>query len=149
MTVPDTGQPAAYWTGLAYQSLIAFTRARQAEHGFSQPQFWLLRNLSRHDISPHGHAMTISELREAMRTYLRPEDDLAAEASTLTERGWLAREPGDRYRLTEAGEQARRDLQQHTPAILARIHEGISDADYATTLRVLHRMIVNTGGALP
>ena len=30
-------QPAAYWTGVAYESLIAFTRARQAELGFTQP----------------------------------------------------------------------------------------------------------------
>lgn len=38
------GQPAAYWTGVAYEALIAFTRARQAELGFTQPGFWLLRN---------------------------------------------------------------------------------------------------------
>ncbi|OSZ57026.1 transposase, partial [Streptomyces pharetrae CZA14] len=38
-------------------------------------------------------------------------------------------------------------LKQHAPAIRARIHEGIEDADYVTALRVLQRMIRNTSGA--
>ncbi|KUL36835.1 transposase [Streptomyces sp. NRRL F-4489] len=138
-------QPAAYWTGLAYEALIAFTRARQAELGFTQPQFWLLRNLSKNDISPDGHGMTIPELRDAMSTYLRPEDDLAAEAEVLLERGWLTRDGDGRLWLTEAGEEARVGLKQHGPAIRDRIHHGIDDADYVTTLKVLQQMIRNTG----
>lgn len=31
------GYPAAYWTGVAYESLIAYTRARQAEKGYPSP----------------------------------------------------------------------------------------------------------------
>ncbi|MGW0189171.1 MarR family transcriptional regulator [Streptomyces sp. NPDC003362] len=140
-------QPAAYWTGLAYESLIAFTRARQAELGYTQPQFWLLRNLSRDDLSPDGRGMTVPELRQAMASYLRPEDDLAAEAEVLLERGWLSRDADGRWWLTEAGEAARVDLKQHAPAIRARIHEGVDDADYVTALKVLQRMIHNTSQA--
>lgn len=140
------GQPAAYWTGLAYEALIAFTRARQAELGFTQPGFWLLRNLSRHDISPDGRGMTVPELERAMSSYLRSEDDLEAEAAVLLERGWLTRDGEGRLWITEAGEEARLSLKQHAPAIRERIHEGIDDADYVTTLRVLQRMIRNTGG---
>lgn len=66
------GRPAAYWTGVAYEALIAFTRARQAEKGYTQPQFWLLRNLSKNDISPDGTGMTVPELQAAMASYLRP-----------------------------------------------------------------------------
>lgn len=29
-------QPAAYWTGVAYEALIAITRARQLEKGYTQ-----------------------------------------------------------------------------------------------------------------
>ncbi|MEV5315142.1 MarR family transcriptional regulator [Streptomyces sp. NPDC052610] len=140
-------QPAAYWTGLAYESLIAFTRARQAELGYTQPQFWLLRNLSREDLSPDGRGMTVPELRQAMASYLRPEDDLAAEAEVLLERGWLSRDADGRWWLTEAGEAARIDLKQHAPAIRARIHEGVDDADYVTAMKVLQRMIHNTSQA--
>jgi hypothetical protein len=139
------GQPAAYWTGVAYQALIAFTRARQAEAGFTQPQFWLLRNLSANDLSPDGSARTVAELEEAMSTYLRPEDDLAAEAAALERRGWLTRD-GDRWAITGAGEAARLDMKTAGPAIRARIHEGIPDADYVIALKVLRRMIANVGG---
>ncbi|WNI27197.1 MarR family transcriptional regulator [Streptomyces sp. ITFR-16] len=141
-------QPAAYWTGVAYEALIAFTRARQAELGFSQPQFWLLRNLSENDLSPDGRGRTVSELREAMESYLRAEDDLAAEADVLVERGWLRRDGEGRVWITSAGEDARVGLKAHAPAIRARIHEGIDDADYVTALKVLQRMILNTGGSL-
>ncbi|WP_214413279.1 MarR family winged helix-turn-helix transcriptional regulator [Sphaerisporangium fuscum] len=139
-------QPAAYWTGAAYEALISFTRARQAELGFTQPQFWLLRNLSKNDISPDGHGMTIPELQQAMSSYIRPEDDLQAEAEVLLERGWLTRDSEGRLWITESGEEARVRLKQHAPAIRARIHEGIDDADYVTTVKVLQQMIRNTSG---
>ncbi|WP_329095777.1 MarR family winged helix-turn-helix transcriptional regulator [Actinomadura citrea] len=142
-------QPAAYWTGVAYEALIAFTRARQAELGFTQPQFWLLRNLSKHDLSPDGHGMTVPELRQAMTSYLRPEDDLEAEAKFLLEHGRLTRDGEGRLWITEAGEEARTALKRHAPEIRARIHQGIDDADYVTTLKVLQRMIQNTTPTAP
>ncbi|MEV7550725.1 MarR family winged helix-turn-helix transcriptional regulator [Amycolatopsis sp. NPDC089917] len=140
------GQPAAYWTGVAYEALIAYTRARQAEKGYTQPQFWLLRNLSANDISPDGQGMTLAELGAAMVSYIRPEDDLAAEAEVLLERGWLTRDTANRLWLTEEGEQARVDLARNAPAIRAVLHEGIDDADYVTTVKVLQRLIRNAGG---
>jgi hypothetical protein len=140
-------QPAAYWTGVAYEALIAFTRARQAEHGFTQPQFWLLRNLSKNDLSLDGHGMTVPELQQAMSSYLRPEDDLSAEAEVLLEHGRLTRDSEGRLWITEAGDAARADFKQHAPAIRAHIHQGIDDADYVTTLKVLQQMIRNAGGA--
>ncbi|BEL07026.1 hypothetical protein Q0Z83_052170 [Actinoplanes sichuanensis] len=139
------GQPAAYWTGVAYEALIAFTRARQEEAGFRQPQFWLLRNLSPNDLSPDGAGRTIAQLEAAMSSYLRAEDDLVVEAEALVERGWLTRD-GDRLSITGAGETARLEMKKAGPAIRARIHEGIPDADYVTALKVLHRMIANVGG---
>ncbi|WND39690.1 MarR family winged helix-turn-helix transcriptional regulator [Streptomyces sp. BB1-1-1] len=142
------GQPAAYWTGVAYEALISYARARQAEKGYTQPQFWLLRNLSRNDISPDGEGMTLSELREAMTSYVRPEDDLAAEAEVLLERGWLSRDAEHRLWLTEEGERARVDLARNAPAIRAALHEGIDDADYVTTLKVLRRLIRNAGATV-
>ncbi|MEU3728392.1 MarR family transcriptional regulator [Streptomyces sp. NPDC033538] len=140
-------QPAGYWTGMAYEAVISFIRARQAELGFTQPQFWLLRNLSENDISPDGHGMTIPELQQAMNSYLRPEDDLGAEAEVLLGRGWLTLDAEGRLWITESGEEARAGLGQHTPAIRDHIHRGIDDADYVTTLKVLQQMIRNTAGS--
>ncbi|AUI57654.1 MarR family winged helix-turn-helix transcriptional regulator [Amycolatopsis sp. BJA-103] len=142
------GQPAAYWTGVAYEALIAFTRARQAEKGYTQPQFWLLRNLSANDISSDGRGMTLAELREAMVSYIRPEDDLAVEAEALVERGWVTWDTENRLWLTEEGEQARVDLARNAPAIRAALHEGIEDRDYVTTVKVLQRLIRNAGGTV-
>ncbi|MFE9928489.1 MarR family transcriptional regulator [Streptomyces sp. NPDC005533] len=141
-------QPAAYWTGVAYEALIAYTRAQQTAKGYTQPQFWLLRNLSENDISPDGEGMTLPELREAMASYIRPEDDLAVEAAVLLERGWLTRDAEDRLWLTEEGEQARVDLARNAPAIRAALHEGIPDTDYVTTVKVLHQLIRNAGGTV-
>ncbi|NGO71319.1 MarR family winged helix-turn-helix transcriptional regulator [Streptomyces boncukensis] len=142
-------QPVGYISGLAYEAVISFIRAQQAELGYTQPQYWLLRNLSVNDISPDGHGMTIPELQQAMSAYIRPEDDLKAEADALVERGWLTRDADGRLWITEAGEEFRAGVKQHIPAIRGRIHEGIDDADYATTVRVLTQMIRNTGGTLP
>jgi hypothetical protein len=141
-------QPAAYWTGVAYESLITFTRARHAELGFTQPQFWLLRNLSKNDLLPEGGGLTIPELRQAMSSYLRAEDDLDREAEVLLERGWLIRDGEGRLWITEAGEEGRVSLKQHAPAIRARMHQDIDEADYVTTLKVLRQLIRNTGGSV-
>ncbi|MEU6671678.1 MarR family transcriptional regulator [Streptomyces sp. NPDC046727] len=141
-------QPAAYWTGLAYEAVIAFTRARQAELGFTQPGYWLLRNLSKNDLSADGRGMTVAELQQAMSSYLRPEDDLAAEAEDLLRRGWLTRDGDGRLWITPAGDEARAGLKRHAPAIRDRIHQGIDDADYITTVKVLQQMIRNTGGTV-
>ncbi|WP_415958019.1 MarR family winged helix-turn-helix transcriptional regulator [Streptomyces sp. 021-4] len=153
MTLPQltdaelAAQPAAYWTGVAYEALIAFTRERQAELGFTQPQFWLLRNLSANDLSPDGQGLTVAELQQAMSAYIRFEDDLAAESEVLVERGWLTRDEAGRLWITEAGEAARAELKRHAPGIRDRVHQGIDDADYVTTLKVLRQMIRNTGGS--
>jgi hypothetical protein len=98
------------------------------------------------DISPDGEGMTVSELRKAMSSYIRAEDDLAAEAQVLLERGWLTRDAEHRLWLAEKGEQARVDFARNGPAIRASLHQGISDADYVTTVKVLQRLIRNAGG---
>ncbi|CBG71473.1 MarR family transcriptional regulator [Streptomyces sp. LBUM 1478] len=141
-------QPAAYWTGVAYESLIAYTRARQAEKGHTQPQFWLLRNLSPNDLSPDGGGMTLPELRAAMASYLRPEDDLETESEGLLEQGRLTRDADGRLWLTTAGEQARVEFARNAPAVRAALHEGIDDADYVITVKVLQRLIRNAGGTV-
>ena len=139
-------EPAAYWTRLAYEAVISFTREQQVARGFTQPQYWILRNLSKNDVSPDGQGMTIPALEEAMSAYLREEDDLAAEAAILLDRGWLSRDGEDRMWITEEGERGRVALKGHAPAIRAMIHEGIDDADYVTAVKVLQRLIRNTGG---
>lgn len=138
-------QPVAYWTGVAYEEIIGFIRRQQAGLGFTQPQYWILRHLSKNDISVDGHGMSVPELADATKAYLRPEDDLAADAATMLARGWVTRDDDGRLWITETGDAARADLKTHAPGWRDRIHEGVDDADYATTLKVLQRMMRNVG----
>ncbi|MFE7672701.1 MarR family transcriptional regulator [Streptomyces albidoflavus] len=142
-------QPVPYWTGLAAKATVGFVRRKQAEVGFTQPGFWILRFLSKHDVSEDGQGRTVAELQDAMAHFLLPEDDLAAEAETLLAAGWVTRDGEDRLWITEAGDAARAGLKAHAPAWHAEMHAGISDADYATTLRVLMRFMRNTGAPVP
>jgi DNA-binding MarR family transcriptional regulator len=133
---------------LAYESVIRFIRAEQHKRGFTQPQFWILRHLSPHDLSPDGEGMTLLELNEAMAEYLRPEDDLAEEAERLLSRGLVLRAPDGNLFLTDEGEAARLEWKAHAPEIRALVHEGIDEADYATTIEVLKKLISNTSSPL-
>ena len=143
-----SSEPPAYWTRLAYESVIGFIRAEQGKRGFTQPQFWILRHLSPHDLSEHGHGMTLLQLQEAMAEYIRPEDDLGAEAEVLLGRGQLRRATDGTLFLTDEGEAARLAWKAHAPEIRALVHEGIDDADYATTIKVLKKLISNTRSEL-
>lgn len=142
-------QPAPYWTKLAYEATIGFVRRKQAEVGFTQPRFWMLRFLSANDVSEDGQGRTVEELRSAMVSFLRPEDDLAAEAEVLLASGWVTRDGDGRLWITEAGDAARADLKARAPEWGAEMHAGISEAEYATTLRVLMRLMRNTGATVP
>ncbi|CAM5374793.1 MULTISPECIES: MarR family winged helix-turn-helix transcriptional regulator [Streptomyces] len=142
-------QPAPYWTKLAYEATIGFVRRKQAEAGFTQPRFWILRFLSANDVSEDGQGRTVGELRAAMASFLRPEDDLAAEAEVLLAAGWVTRDGDGRLWITEAGDAARAGLKARAPEWRAELHAGISDADYATALRVLMRLLRNTGATVP
>ncbi|WP_433112229.1 MarR family transcriptional regulator [Micromonospora sp. CA-246542] len=141
----EANQVAAYWTRLAYESIVRFTRDEQAKRGFTQPQFWILRHLSPHDLGPRdGAARTIPQLEHAMTEYIRPEDDLASEVEVLLSRGWIHADDDGNLRLTDAGEAARLQMGQSAPEIRSLIHRGIDDADYVAALTVLHKLIANT-----
>lgn len=137
------GQPAPYWTRLAYESTTAFTRRGLAAIGCTHPQYWLLRHLDTNDLAEDEAGRTTAELEQVMAEYLREEDDLDAESTVLIARGWLVRD-GDRLRITEAGKSARVTIAGRIPAIRTLIHDGIDEADYVTTIKVLQRLIQNT-----
>ncbi|WP_067489732.1 MarR family winged helix-turn-helix transcriptional regulator [Actinomadura hibisca] len=140
----DASQPIGYWSGEAHRRTITFIRAQIVELGLTQPQYWILRNLSRQDLSPDGQGRTVDELVEAMSDYLLPEDDVQLESHDLLARGLLRLDGDDRLWITEAGEAARTRVKRHAPAIRDRIHAGISDEEYTAALAVLQKMIANT-----
>jgi len=141
-----TGQPIGHWTGVAHREIVGRIRDELATLGLSQPQYWLLRNLSPHDLAPNGQGQALPELADRMRSYLWADDDLPAAAADLVDRGLLTRDADARLTVTTAGENARTRVKDRAPALRAHIHDGVTDADYVTTLKVLRRMIANVGG---
>lgn len=136
-------QPIAYWTGVAHREVLAFIRRELAELGLSQPQYWTLRHLSVNDLSPDGKGRTVEELTEEMRDYLAPKDDLVRDTEDLVVRGRLTRDTTGRLTITEPGEATHARVKAHVPALRTRIHAGIDDTDYATTVKVLRRIMRN------
>ena len=149
MTAPQSSdarlakEVAAYWTRLAYESIIAFTWTQQAERGYSQRQFWLQRHLSTQDLAADDEGMTLPELAPAVaelpaRGRRSGVGERHARPTRLAGAGRTAPENSD------LGEQARVTIGSHAPEIRALIHQGIDDADHATTIKVLQRLIRNT-----
>ncbi|GHB22693.1 MarR family winged helix-turn-helix transcriptional regulator [Streptomyces chryseus] len=136
-------QPIAYWTHVAHEKVVAFIRGELAAVGLSQPQYWTLRHLSVDDLSEDGSGRTVEELTEAMRDYLAPQDDLGPDTEDMVVRGLLSRDEAGRLTITEAGVAAHARVKEQVPAVRATIHAGIDDGDYATTVRVLRRMMRN------
>jgi hypothetical protein len=139
-------QPIGYWSGAAHRVIIDYIRGQMSVLGLSQPQFWMLRNLSANDLSPDGRGLTLAELTSNMRAYLDDNDDLESAAEDLLGRGLVTRDADQRLWITETGKQEHARVKEQAPVVRARIHDGIDDADYVTTLQVLRRMIDNVGG---
>ncbi|NUU22352.1 MAG: winged helix-turn-helix transcriptional regulator [Streptomycetaceae bacterium] len=141
-------EPVGYWTGVAHREVIAYIRGQMAAQGLTQPQYWILRYLSTHDLASNESGRTVAELADGMRSFTLYGDDLAAEADALVARGWLTRDDDGRLRITADGEAARARVKANAPAVRAVIHDGIDDAEYVAALKVLRRMIRNVGGEL-
>ncbi|WP_344423008.1 MarR family transcriptional regulator [Amycolatopsis minnesotensis] len=97
-----------------------------------------------HTIANGAH--TRAGLETALAPFTRPDDEpLAPLVGDLVNRGWVtAEEP---LQLTGDGERAHAALHEKVFAQRAKITEGISDEELATTLTVLERM-ANTLEAL-
>ncbi|MDI3388705.1 MarR family winged helix-turn-helix transcriptional regulator [Streptomyces sp. B-S-A8] len=130
-------QPIGYWSWAANKAVVDYIRAGLTEVGLTQPQWWVI-NQVRDGARPRDEVFTI------LRGYLDVGDALQPHTDELIDRGLLAGE--ESISLTDTG----RDLLERATArqrkSLARIHEGVPDADFLTTMKVLQRMIHNAGG---
>ncbi|RZQ61935.1 Rid family hydrolase [Amycolatopsis suaedae] len=131
-------QPAGYWTGRAHEAIIQHIDAAQARFGTPQ-QTWMTLNLLARD----GGELSRTALADRIRPFATAGTDSLI--GTLAEQGWIDEHDGT-IRLTEAGHTVRTRVENELPAIRARLHAGISDAEYAQAISVLRRMITNAGG---
>lgn len=123
----------------AGEAIRARTRGALEAIGVTQPQWWVL-----HQLSEHSEGMQRSEMRRIIGGNDFPEAVDAAVDSAV-ERGWI-NDDGTLLRSTPSGtarfEEAaalQRELQKE------RMH-GISEEEFVTTITVLQRTIENVGG---
>ncbi|MGC5037749.1 MarR family transcriptional regulator [Streptomyces sp. DT190] len=134
-------QPIGAWTGQAYRRVVGAIRAQLAVENLTQPHWWTLN---------HAAGAPGTWTRTALTARLTPYDDqntdFEAVYDDLTARGWLTEDATGAMTLTDEGEAARLRARERNLRVHHQTHEGISQADFITTINVLRRMVANLGG---
>ena len=136
---PPSRQPIGFWTVRAGEAIRARTRGALEEIGVMQPEWWVLHQLSRH---PEG-----VERVEVVATIGSNDTPAVIESSidAAIAKGWIHAE-GAQLRLSDAGTERFERAAAVQEALQAERMEGITAEEFATTISVLQRTIVNVGG---
>ncbi|GAB2886045.1 MarR family transcriptional regulator [Streptomyces mayteni] len=134
-------QPIGWWSGAAHRLVVGALREALAVEGLTQPHWWTLN----HAAGEPGR-WTRAALTERLAAYDDRATDFDAVYDDLVARGWLTEEATGGMRLTEDGEAGRRRAGERNRRIHHRTHEGVTEADFVTTVNVLRRMVANHGG---
>ncbi len=137
-----TWQPIGYWSGVAHQAVIKHIRDAMARAGITQPQWWILNQV---EGDPSGR--TREELEERLAHVAGDPYEIYRSVDIMLHQEWLATAEDGRLRLTDAGRAAKARIKERVVGIRAEMHDGITDEEYVAVLKVLRRMIRNTGGA--
>ncbi|MEU6839645.1 MULTISPECIES: MarR family winged helix-turn-helix transcriptional regulator [Streptomyces] len=136
-------QPIGYWSWAAHEATVTHIRSALAEHGLTQPPWWVLNQLEEAGEAGRGRA----ELVTMLSGYLDTGTDGMEEAvDTVLERRLATEDSGSRLRLTPEGRELREKALARVTRASAEIHEGIEEAEFVAALKVLQRMIHNVGG---
>lgn len=134
-------QPVGYWSSATMRAVLGHIRDAMARHDLSQPQWWALNRVDVPDRPTREEVIAqLAHAADGPREIARAVDQLLA-------RGWLATDGDGRLLLTDAGREAKARIRQLVTELRAQIHEGISDEDYVTALKVMRRMIRNIEAA--
>jgi hypothetical protein len=136
---PPASQPIGFWTVRAGEAIRARTRGALTEVGVSQPEWWVLHQLSLHADGAE---------RAAVVETVGPNDTPAGTEAAIDDavaKGWVDAD-GPLLRLTTGG----RERFDTAAAVQAELQEermrGITVEEFATTISVLQRTIANVGG---
>ncbi|OKH66368.1 hypothetical protein EB72_05355 [Mycobacterium sp. SWH-M1] len=136
---PAALQPLGFWTVRAGEAIRARTRGRLAELGVTQPEWWVL-----HQLSMHPSGMEENEIIAIVGPNESDESIVDAIAAGVG-KGWIDR-AGSRVRLTDDGADRFHAAAEVQRQLNDERRQGISDREYATTIEVLQRTITNVGG---
>lgn len=134
-------QPIGYWSWAAHKSVVTHIRTALAELGLSQPQWWILSQLVDH---PEGRPRT--DVVAVLEGYLDVGATLEDEIDAVTARNLVTQDDDKRLRITDEGRALQKTTATRQQALRAEIHADITDEEYVRTLKVLQRVIHNTGG---
>ncbi|MET7370155.1 MarR family winged helix-turn-helix transcriptional regulator [Streptomyces sp. NPDC005566] len=135
-------QPIGYWSWAAHEATVTHIRAALAEHGLTQPPWWVINQLVDADDEGRPRAEVVAMLRG----YLHVGDGLEPEIDTLVARGLVTQDDTTRLRLTAEGHALHDKVYERVGRARAEIHAGIPDEEFVAALKVLQRMIHNVGG---
>lgn len=108
-----------------------------AEDGLSR-RHWQTMNVLKQG------AVADQDLTEAMRPFLREGAVLLGEVTEeLVRRGWISRDTAGRFVFTAEGEAAYSAVAKRVHASRLRTMDGLTQAEYQETVRVLQRMADN------
>ncbi|MDZ7910299.1 MAG: MarR family winged helix-turn-helix transcriptional regulator [Rhodococcus sp. (in: high G+C Gram-positive bacteria)] len=136
---PPERQPLGFWTVRAGEAIRARIRGALAEIGLTQPEWWLL-----HQISLHPEGADRAETIEKIGHNDTPEAIVEAIDSARS-KGWIV-ESNSRVSYTPEGEEQFRRTADVQRMLQEERMNGISEADFVTTIEVLQRTIKNVGG---
>lgn len=130
-------RPIGYWIRAAEEALAARINDVQQANGLTRTQWQVLNVLDR------ANGVSLSQLAEPMRPFA-DQGPLEAILADLIQRG-LVEATGQEavYELTEQGRRVHTTALESQTEVRQRAVQGISREDYATTVRVLQRMVEN------
>jgi DNA-binding MarR family transcriptional regulator len=142
-----TVRPIGFWLKLVDRLIDDGFGRTLDEHGVTRRQWQLLNILD-------ANAATGEQLSSAIRPFLQGDAAAAAETGEpataeenleeLIESDWVVLE-GEFYALTDRGRTLFEKLRVVVTGMRDQVSEGVSEADYATTLATLERMAANLG----
>ncbi|MBB6173942.1 hypothetical protein HNR23_004002 [Nocardiopsis mwathae] len=134
-------QPIGYWAWAAHSAVVDHIRAGLAEFGISQPQYWIMNQ-----VRSGRNGRTREEITEILKGYLDAGATLGPEFDALFDKGLVSIDDEQRLWTTAEGEAVYQRCVERQDALKGVRHDGVTDAEYLTTLKVLQRMIHNVGG---
>ncbi|MYT98563.1 MULTISPECIES: winged helix DNA-binding protein [unclassified Streptomyces] len=136
-------QPIGYWSGAAHGATVAHIRAALAEHGLTQPPWWVLNQA----VGAAAGGVGRAEVTALLSGYTDAgADGIGTAVDELLERGLVTQDDGARLRITPEGRELRDRAYERVMRARAEIHAGIPDEEFVAALKVLQRMIHNVGG---
>lgn len=138
MTTPAKIElPIGYWLKQADKVLTEQINLAQAVHNVSRTD-WQMLNL----LKENGRTSS-EQLFATMRTFV-DEPAFQEIINHLVERDWAVEEVASgEYQLTEAGQTQHERIFATQKEVRQRAMQGISQDEYATTVRVLRQIVEN------